>query len=287
MRTRFLFAAAVVGALFAGGATTGGTDASWVDTQAMASGSLQSALMKFTGTLSPTDRQTLTKNSSTATGINLTLTDTSTPGAKNLLQNISLTAATAPTGIKLAVTSGVCPTTVAVPTVDANSYTAANIAQTTYLSTTKSVCVALLAGSATTAVGNQDVTLTLKGQQIRPGNVSLTNGLTFDHSTLTIPVNIGTAPAPTSVTCSFSGSTATLGWATVGTGYQYRVYEVSGTTATLVKDNINALSTTITQGTLPNNSSLAVRAFQTSSPSVESANGSPVVGVQFSAKKCL
>src|SRR5689334_5133191 len=88
MRSRFLFVASVVGALLIGGATTGGTGASWVDTNAMATGGMQAGRIGFKHDESKASFS-LNKTTATSDTVEVTVTDQSL--GKNLVQRITPT----------------------------------------------------------------------------------------------------------------------------------------------------------------------------------------------------
>src|SRR5689334_9328744 len=115
MKSRIPFVAAVVGALLIGGATTGGTFASWKDTSTLTGASITSAPnMRFTTSASPA-RQAFAQGGTAFVTATVTITDTSTnsPSAnpKNLRQQYSVSSATSSlTGTLVSVTS-TCPST--------------------------------------------------------------------------------------------------------------------------------------------------------------------------------
>ncbi|GAA1478358.1 hypothetical protein GCM10009623_28040 [Nocardioides aestuarii] len=172
MNPRIPFVAAVVGALLVGGATTGGTHASWSSQRQLAGHSVSSGQMSYTATTP--GGVTVSRVAGATADTTLVLDDTSV--GKKLGQRITATVGSTPTGVTATVGTA-CPGTSTV-SVD-----------TTPTSADQTLCVRVT--SSTTAVSG-NVNLTLSSAQ-RP-----TAGWTTPAITRTIAVTVATQP----LTCS-------------------------------------------------------------------------------------
>ena len=146
MNPRIPFVVAVVGALLVGGATTGGTNASWSGQRTLAANSVSSGQMSYTATTP--GGVTVSKVAGAFADTTLVLDDTSV--GKKLGQRITATVGTTPTGVTATVGT-TCPGAASVVTVD-----------TTPTSADQTLCVRVT--SSPTAVSG-DVTLNLSSAQ--------------------------------------------------------------------------------------------------------------------------
>ena len=193
MNPRIPFVAAVVGALLVGGATTGGTHASWSSQRQLAAHSVSSGQMGYTATTP--GGVTVTRVAGATADTTLVLDDTSV--GKNLGQRITATVGSTPTGVTATVGT-TCPGAASV-SVD-----------TTPTSADQTLCVRVT--SSTTAVSG-NVTLTLSSAQ-RP-----VAGWTTAAITRTVPVTVDAQ----GLTCSAQTTrdNRSFSWAPVtgATGY--------------------------------------------------------------------
>ena len=208
MISRIPLIAAVVGALLVGGATTGVTHASWTGQRHLQAHQVSAGSMSFTAT-SP-GAVTVNKVSGSTAETSFVLDDTS--AGKNLVQRITATVASAPTGVTATVGTS-CTTTAASAFVD-----------TTPTSLNQTLCVKVT--SSPTAVSGT-VTLNISGAQRPTGWATPVITRTF-----TVTVNSGTAPAAPTLVCGTSTTNShTFPWAPVVGATSYNVYRSNTTNA--------------------------------------------------------
>lgn len=201
--SRIPFVAAVVGALLIGGATTGGTHAKWVNSQNLAASSTSTGSMNFT-LGSPTTLPALDKVGTSEGQATFVATDTSV--GKTLVQRITATIGTTPTGVNAFVATGA--------TCAGITTTSAFVDKSPSDATrTQTYCVRVVS-SSTAVSGN--VTLNLTGAQ-RP------TGWSIAAKTVTIPVTIN------------SGAILTCGTQTTKDQFPITWTNPSGATASVVQ----------------------------------------------------
>lgn len=208
MNPRIPFAAAVVGVLLVGGATTGGTHASWSSQRTLPAQHVQSGSMTSTGVASPA---AVTVNRAASTTVDVTVTDGSE--GKNLVQQVTPTVtATAGSASLVTKAAGACTTT-AQPAVDLVP------------SGTFTTCVRYTAPATTATTAT--ITVTLNGRQKRGGVLT---GWTAPARTVTIPVTI-TQPVPVPaapvITCVGANHNG-FQWAAVAGAEDYSVFTSTG-----------------------------------------------------------
>ena len=223
MKSRIPFAAAVVGALLVGGATTGGTYASWTDQRPLAASSVSSGQMSYTAS-SPAG-VTVARSAGATADSTLVLDDTSV--GKNLGQRITATVTSTPAGVSATVGTA-CPgaSTVSV--------------DTTPTGADRALCVRV--SSSTTAVTGT-VVLTLRSVQ-RP-----VAGWTTAATTRSIAVTV-TEPGPVVPVLQCDGSASPgpayrVAWAATGAS-SYRVHTSSSATTGFTVAGTVASGTTFT-----------------------------------------
>lgn len=193
MGLRVPLVTAVIGALLVAGATTGTTYASWVDQAPLHQSGVGSAAMSLGASDAPAS--TLLAPGATTT-VPVTVTDTSSGAAKNLVQRVTATASV-PTGVTVALTrdtgSG-CP---------GSAFTSRD----TQPGGSFVLCVRLTA-AATASSGTVQVVLT--GRQVQG---SVVQGWTTSR-TVSLPV----AVVPNAPVLSCQGST--LSWTATGSTYR-------------------------------------------------------------------
>jgi hypothetical protein len=205
--SRIPFVAAVVGALLIGGATTGGTHASWVRSAPLSSTSVASGSMGYTAT-NPAG-VTVTKVAGSVADTSITVHDTSV--GKNLKQRITASITGKPSGVTATVSTS-CGS--------GNVYV-----DSTPGAADQTFCVRVT--SSTTAVdGNVTVSLS-SAQMPSPGwtTAAITRSVAV---TVNQPVNPGTP----SLACAAarSGNDWSVSWSTIS-GETYMA-EISTTSAT-------------------------------------------------------
>lgn len=206
MNPRIPLVAAVVGALLVGGATTGGTYASWSSQRQLTAHSVSSGQMSYTAT-TPAG-VTVSRVAGATADTTLVLDDTS--AGKKLVQRITATVGATPTGVTATVGTS-CPGA-ATTSVD-----------TTPTSADQTLCVRVT--SSTTAVSG-NVTINLSSAQ-RP-----VAGWTTAAITRQVPVTV-TDPgpsAPSGLSCnggttgSNGGTGVRLTW-TLNGSTSYKIYQ--------------------------------------------------------------
>jgi hypothetical protein len=198
--SRIPLVATVVGALLVGGATTGGTLASWNSQRPLHANGVQSGQLSFKAT-SPGAVAVDQTAGSTAEST-FVLDDTST--GKNNQQQITASVAGTPAGI-----------TATIGTSCATAATASVAVDTTPTSANRTLCVKVT--SSTTAVSG-DVTVTISGAQ-RP------TGWSTPIATVSVPVTVSTpGPAAPVLSCGpRSGNTISFTWTSVS-GETYTLF---------------------------------------------------------------
>lgn len=211
MKPRIPLIVTVVGALLVGGATTGGTNASWVSQKPLGASRVTAGSMSSGGTASPS---ALTVNRAASGTVDVLVSDSS--AGKNMMQRVT-PSVTATVGTATLVTKagGACTTTAqsAVDLAPAASFT---------------TCVRYTAPDSTAS--SATITVTLTGRQVRAGNLAGWSAA----PTLTIPVTINQPQQPVTptITCgSFqSNGVFSFGW-TDRSGESYTVHRSTTTNA--------------------------------------------------------
>lgn len=202
MSRRIPLIVAVVGALLVGGATTGTTRASWTGQRTLTA-TVGSATM---GSATVSAPSTLTVNKGTTGTSVLTITDTSSAGARNLVQRLtpSITGPVPP-GITASVTSR-------------SSGTCSASAQGPVTTTPGSAVTACLRVSVpgSTAGTNTTISVTVAGRQLRGGSPV---GWTAPNQTLTVPVVL--APLLTPVVSCVGANANGFTWGDVPGATEY------------------------------------------------------------------
>jgi hypothetical protein len=230
--SRIPFVAAVVGALLIGGATTGGTHATWVNAQSLAASTAKSGSMDFT-LGAPSTLAAINAGSEGQT----TFVVTDTGVGKKLVQRITATVASTPAGVSAFVATG--------STCGGSTAPAAFADKTpSDASRTQTYCVRVMS-TATAVSGN--VTLSVTGAQ-RP------SGWSVAAKTVTIPVTI-TQPAPPAPALVCSGTSSdpnarTFTWTSVGSGATYQVYRQAPGATTFTPLTPTQSATTFTETNL-------------------------------------
>ncbi len=233
MSSRTLLLAAVVGILLIGGATTGGTHASWVSRANLQAAGVASATMGLEATAAPT---TLALDRGSSKSTRVTVYDTSSTAAKNLRQRVTPTLAGAlPAGITASLTTATangCAATAqgAVDLAPGGSFT-------TCLTVSASV-----SSAATAATLN----VTYAGAQVRGTTVA---GWTTAAQTVTVPVTIeilepvlGCSPGNASWPSRY-----TYSWSPTAGATSYRVYEAATQNGTYnLADTVPGTQTQVT-----------------------------------------
>ena len=198
--SRIPLVAAVVGVLLVGGATTGGTFASWTSQRPLHANGVQSGQLSFTAT-SP-GAVAVDQTAGSTADSTFVLDDTST--GKNNQQRITASIVGTPAGITAKIGTSCATATSASVAVD-----------TTPTSANQTLCVKVT--SSTTAVSG-DVTVSLSGAQ-RP------TGWSTPTSTVPIPVTVNTpGPAAPMLSCRpRNGNTISFTWASVS-GETYTLF---------------------------------------------------------------
>ncbi|MBD3924193.1 hypothetical protein IEZ26_06135 [Nocardioides cavernae] len=239
MSPRTLLLAAVVGVLLIGGATTGGTHASWVSRANLQTAGVSSATMGLGATASPT---TLEVERGSTESTRVTVTDTSSTAARNLRQRATPTlTGSLPTGITASLTTATangCTATAqgAVDLAPGGSFT---------------TCVTVSASASTTAT-SATVRLSYSGAQVRGTTVA---GWTTAAQTVTVPVTIvvtepvldcspGNANGQGSYTFSWSAITGATAYRFYRATTQNGTYSLAGT----VPGSQTQVSTTLDRG---------------------------------------
>ena len=216
MSPRIPFVAAVVGALLVGGATTGGTNASWSNRQDLAASSVSSGRLGYTA--SNPGGVTVSRVAGATADTTLVLDDTSV--GRNLGQRTTVTVGTTPAGVTA--------------TVGTTCSGAASVAvDTTPTSADRTLCVRVT--SSTTAVSG-NVTLTLSSAQHPVAGWTTTPISRSVAVTVTAPVPAPTAPA---ISCTTAGSG--LSWTAVS-GATYAVHRSPTPGGTYSTESTNAMS---------------------------------------------
>lgn len=199
MNPRITFVAAVVGALLVGGATTGGTHASWSSQRQLAAHSVSSGQMGYTATTP--GGVTVTRVAGATADTTLVLDDTSV--GKNLGQRITATVGSTPTGVTA--------------TVGATCSGATSVSvDTAPTSADQTLCVRVT--SSTTAVSG-NVTLTLSSAQ-RP-----VAGWTTAAITRTVAVTVNApVPVPSAPTITCNAAQTGFSWPAVSGATTYSVH---------------------------------------------------------------
>ena len=210
MSSRTLLLAAVVGVLLVGGATTGGTHASWVSRANLQPTGVASATMGLAATAAPA---TLSVERGSSATTRVTVNDTSSTAARNLRQRVTPTlTGTLPSGVTATLataTANGCAATAqgAVDLAPGGSFT---------------TCLTVSA-SASAAVPTATLNVTYAGAQVRGTTVA---GWTTAAQTVTVPVTIVVvepALACSPGNASWQGS-YTFSWSAVTSASSYRVY---------------------------------------------------------------
>lgn len=210
MSPRSLLLAAVVGVLLVGGATTGGTHASWVSRANLQTASVTSATMGLGATASPT---TLAVERGSSESTRVTVDDTSSTTARNLRQRTTpVLTGSLPSGITARLTTATangCAATAqgAVDLAPGGSFT---------------TCVTVSATASSTAT-SATVRLSYSGAQVRGTTVA---GWTTAAQTMTVPVTIVvTEPV---LDCSPGNANGqgnyTFSWSAIAGATNYRLY---------------------------------------------------------------
>jgi len=216
MSSRILLRVAVVGALLVGGATTASTRASWTDQANLASSSVSSGTMSLAASAAPATLSVAKGSSATSV---ITVGDTSSPAAKNLVQRITpAVTGTLPAGVTATLTTrsgGTCTGTAQSPVT-----TTPGGSLTTCLNVT--VANSATATSATVTVG-------VTGQQMRAGSPA---GWSTPTQTVSVPVSItgGSAPSAPVISCGayVANGTYSITW-TAASGVTYSAHRATGT----------------------------------------------------------
>lgn len=166
--SRIPLVAAAVGALLVGGATTGGTFASWTSQRPLHANDVQSGQLSFTATSPGAVAVDQTAGSTADT--TFVLDDTST--GKNNQQRITASVAGTPAGITAGIGTSCATATSASVAVD-----------TTPTSPNQSLCVRVTVTNQPTTAVSGDVTVSISGAQ-RP------TGWSTPISTIRVPVTI-------------------------------------------------------------------------------------------------
>jgi hypothetical protein len=209
--SRIPFVAAVVGALLIGGATTGGTFASWKVAATQTGDSVTAGRIGFTHSESKTSFS-LNKGTPAVTDtLEVTVTDQSL--GKNMVQRIRPTI-TWGTGVSSAVAkkkiSGSCSLT------DQGDE---NLSP----NGTFTMCVTATVDS-TTSLTSSTVTVTLASQQMRG---AIASGWSAPTQSYTIPVAISqpVASAAPTLVCGTAASSASFSWAAVTGATSYSIWQ--------------------------------------------------------------
>jgi hypothetical protein len=216
MNPRIPFVAAMVGALLVGGATMGGTNASWTSQRDLAASSVSSGQLGYTASIP--GGVTLSRVAGATADTTLVLDDTSV--GRNLHQRITATVATTPTGVTATVGT-TCPGAASV-SVD-----------TTPTSADRTLCVRVT--SSTTAVSG-NVTLTLSSAQHPVAGWTTTPISRSVAVTVNAPVPAPTAPA---LSCTTAGSG--LSWTAVS-DVTYAVHRSTAAGGPYSPESTNATS---------------------------------------------
>ncbi|MGF9760448.1 hypothetical protein AAII07_35195 [Microvirga sp. 0TCS3.31] len=224
MSSRTLLLAAVVGVLLIGGATTGGTHASWVSRANLQPTGVASATMGLAATPSPT---TLSVERGSSATTRVTVNDTSSSAARNLRQRVtpSLTGSM-PTGITASLTAATANGCAA------TAQGAVDLAPGGTFTTCLTVSV-----SASSAATTATLNVTYAGAQVRGTTVA---GWTTAAQTVTVPVTIvvvepvlacspGNASWQGSYTFSWSATTGATGYRVYAATSQNGTYSLVGT----------------------------------------------------------
>jgi len=250
---------AVVGALLVGGATTGTTHASWRDQASATSGTVASGAMALSAAASPTGLS-VTRGTTGTTLV--TISDVSSPQAKNLVQRLTPTlTGTLPAGVSATLTtrSGSSCT----------SNAQGAVATSPGGSIVTCLNVSVTAGST---ASNATVNVSIAGQQLRGGAPV---GWAATPHTVAVPVTVTTPTVPSAPVLScVSASGTQISWTATGT--TYHVFESAS--ATTWSPNPLVQGTSATTYTPPNTNGwsqnevrfyrvVAVNSTGTSSPS--------------------
>jgi hypothetical protein len=198
--SRIPLVATVVGVLLVGGATTGGTFASWSNQRQLHANGVQSGQLSFTAT-SP-GAVAVDKTAGYTADSTFVLDDTSV--GKNNRQRITASVAGTPAGI-----------TARIGTSCATATTASVAVDTTPTSANQTVCVRVT--SSTTAVSG-NVTVNISGAQ-RP------TGWSTPTTTVSVPITVNTpGPAAPVLSCRpRNGNTISFTWVSVS-GETYTLF---------------------------------------------------------------
>ena len=253
MTRRFGLYVAVVGALLAGGATTGTTHAAWTSEAIHQGTSVSSGSMGFDPSASPAS---LTVTRGTTATVRITVTDTSTASAKNLVQRITpVLGGGLPSGVTSSLStlqSGACSGGAQ----DAVSLTPGQAFTT---------CLHVTASASTTAT-SATATVTFSGAQLQGGTP---RGWTAPTRTVSVPVTITAPLAAPTIRCA-GATQSTLTWPAVSGATGYVV--TSSPTQTGSYGDVATQASTSYTATLSGQSTTywRVRATNTSSTSAPS-----------------
>ncbi len=195
--------ATVVGALLVGGATTGGTFASWNSHRPLHANGVQSGKLSLTAT-SP-GAVAVDQTAGSTADSTFVLDDTST--GKNNQQRITASVAGTPAGITAKIGTSCATATSASVAVD-----------TTPTSANQSLCVRVTVSNQPATAVSGDVTVTISGAQ-RPA------GWSTPIATVSVPVTVSTpGPAAPVLSCGpRSGNTISFTWTSVS-GETYTLF---------------------------------------------------------------
>jgi len=221
MNTRIPLIVAVVGALLVGGATTGTTRASWVDSSTQASSKVTSGRMAMSASVSAAS---VTVPRGESRSVSLTLKDDSTTSAKNLKQKLdATTSSSSPSNVSASISaSGGSCSGVALP-------------QTVTPGQQRTSCVTVTAPAGATP-GQYTVTVVPTGAQSPSG------GWRSVVSSVPITVTV-TAPgpsAPSGLSCD-GGTTGSNG----GTGVRLK-WTLNGSSSYKIYQALSSAPTTFT-----------------------------------------
>ena len=235
--SRIPFVAAVVGALLIGGATTGGTHASWVSTAQLSGKSTAGYSVKSgnIGLTAPSNAAFASNFGKSGPAQTTTFTVTDNSAGKNLKQQVTASVSQ-PSGFTVTV-GATCAAATSASATSANNIGPAPTTKTT------TFCVKATPGSGAVT---GSITVTLDGQQ-KPA------GWTAPSQQFTIPVTVN-APAPTAPTLSCSpgrqnNNDFAFSWSAVTGATGYTVY-VAGANADANYGPVTGMPTTSTSLTV-------------------------------------
>lgn len=217
MNPRIPFVAAVVGALLVGGATAGGTNASWRDQRTLDAHTVSSGQMSYTA--STPGGVTVNRTAGATADTTLVLDDTS--AGKNLGQRITATVGATPSGVTA--------------TVGTTCHGAASVTvDTTPTSADQTLCVRVT--SSTTAVSGS-VTVNLSSAQ-RP-SAGWTTPVISRSVAVTV---IAPVPAPSAPVLTCNATATGFTWPAVSGATSYAVHRSTASGGTYTVDSSDATS---------------------------------------------